>query len=117
MAATNEFPLEEAETTTAAAAEPLREAGSFFSNFETSLTLVIFLFALVAIGFFYILIRTERATPFLLRIYVIIILVFSSLLIVSSSYSTHQIAPVIGFFGTVAGYLLGRSERKDADAD
>ena len=92
-------------------AAPLREAGSFFSQGEFTLTLIILVFGLVAIGAFYLLARTEKMTPYLMRIYVVIIIVFGTLLVVSSSYTTEQISPVVGLFGTLAGYLLGRSER------
>lgn len=98
---------------TPADAADLREAGSFFSQGELQLTLIIFVFGLIAMIVFYLLTRTERATLFVLRIFVVIILVFGTLIVVSSSYSTQQIAPVVGFFGTIAGYLLGRSERQN----
>lgn len=93
----------------------MRETGSFFSQSEIGLTLLIFVFALLALGLFYLLVRTGKASPFLMRVYVIIILIFGTLLVVSSAYATDQIAPVVGFFGTIAGYLLGKSEKRDAD--
>jgi hypothetical protein len=42
----------------------------------------------------------------------ILILVFSVFLVVAG-YDDKQIAPVLGLLGTVAGYLLGKSERGD----
>ena len=48
-----------------------------------------------------------------LRIYVITIIVFGTLAIVAAGYSSEQVAPVMGLFGTIAGYILGRSERRD----
>jgi hypothetical protein len=87
------------------------EAGQLTTWFELNLTKLIFLFGLVALIFLYLAARSDRCTPFLLRIYVITILVFGSLLVVSSAYSTEQIAPVVGFFGTIAGYLLGKGDR------
>jgi hydrogenase/urease accessory protein HupE len=95
----------------AAAASPMREAGSFFSQGEFTLTLILFTFGVIAIAAFYMLARSDKGTPFIMRIYVIIVIVFGTLLIVSSSYTTQQIAPVVGLFGTIAGYLLGRSDR------
>lgn len=89
----------------------MAETGSPFSFAELQLTLIILLFGLISSGIFYMLVRSGKATNFLMRIYVINILVFGSLLVVSSGFGTDQIAPVIGFFGTIAGYLLGRSER------
>jgi hypothetical protein len=99
-----------------AAAADRAEVGSLFSVGEIQLTMVIFVFGLIALFVFYLLIRTGKSTPFLMRIYVVIILVFGTLLVVSSAYSTQQIAPVVGFFGTIAGYLLGRSERPNDPA-
>ena len=73
------------------------------------------IFGLISLTVFYFLLRLERATPYTLRLFVIIILVFGTLMVVSSAYTTDQIAPIVGFFGTIAGYLLGRTERKDND--
>jgi hypothetical protein len=57
------------------------------------------------------LVRKPPVNAFVLRIFVITILVFGSLLVVSTGYVTEQITPIIGFFGTIAGYLLGRGDR------
>jgi hypothetical protein len=90
-------------------------SADFYSLGELRLTVIILFFGLVAIAVYYALLRHERATPYALRIFVIIILIFGTLLVVSSAYSTDQIAPVVGFFGTIAGYLLGRTERNSHD--
>jgi hypothetical protein len=87
------------------------DAGSLSSWSELRLTIVILVFALAALTILYLLVRKEQASPFVLRIFVITILVFGSLLVVSTGYVTEQITPVIGFFGTIAGYLLGRGDR------
>lgn len=104
------------ETITPADAAALAGDASLYSAGELKLTLVIFVFGMVAMLGFAMILRTRRATPFVLRMYVIIILVFGTLLVVSSAYTTAQIAPVVGFFGTIAGYLLGRTENKSASA-
>jgi hypothetical protein len=85
--------------------------GNLFSWQEIQISTIIFIFAIIALILFYIMVKNERATPFILRIYVIVILVFGTLFVVSASYNTQLVAPVIGFFGTIAGYLLGRSDR------
>lgn len=87
--------------------------GSPFSLQEIQLTIIIFIFGLIATGVFYFLVKTKQATPYLMRIYVVIILIFGSLLVVSSGYAINQTAPIIGLFGTITGYLLGRSENSD----
>ena len=115
MATMDDIPVASPQPIGAREAAAVREAGDFFSLGEFQLTLIIFLFGLIALGVFTLLLRSGRATPYVMRIFVIIILIFGTLLVVSSSYSTEQIAPVVGFFGTIAGYLLGRSERQIDD--
>lgn len=87
--------------------------GNDFSLEEIQLTLIIFVFGLIATGIFFLLVKSKQATPYLMRIYVVIILIFGSLLVVSSGYAINQTAPIIGLFGTITGYLLGRSDRSD----
>ena len=108
-----ELPVEAPEPIAPAEAARLVEVGTLNSVTEQGLTLIIFAFGLIALALFYFVLKSGRATPFLMRIYVIIILIFGTLLVVSSAYSTDQIAPVVGFFGTIAGYLLGRTDRPD----
>lgn len=92
-------------------AQALAGGLSLHSMGELRLTLLIFVFGLIALAVFYLILRHNKSNPFVLRMYVIIILIFGTLLIVSSAYTTAQIAPVVGFFGTIAGYLLGRTDR------
>jgi hydrogenase/urease accessory protein HupE len=77
------------------------------------LTVIILVFGLIALGFLYAIARRPQTTPMVLRIYVITIIVFGTLAIVAAGYSSEQVAPVMGLFGTIAGYILGRSERKE----
>jgi hypothetical protein len=110
---TDNLPEQVPEQVPASAAAGKVEAGSLSSLFELNLTIIIFVFGLLALILLYLMIRNERTTPFVMRIYVITILIFGSLLVVSSAYTTEQISPVIGFFGTIAGYILGRGDRPD----
>lgn len=111
MAAMNDVPVQAPSDIGAHAAAQVSQAGGLFSLGEFQLTIVIFVFGLISLVAFLMMVRGEKATPYMMRLYVIIILVFGTLLVVSSSYSTEQIAPVVGFFGTIAGYLLGRTDR------
>jgi hydrogenase/urease accessory protein HupE len=88
--------------------------GGFFDFGELKLTLVIFVFGIAALVVFYLLLKAERSTPFTLRLYVVMLIVFGTLLVVSSGYSSEELTPVVGLFGTIAGYLMGRAERSDA---
>jgi hypothetical protein len=47
------------------------------------------------------------------KITVLIILSLSSLILIIGGYAKEQIVPVIGFFSTVAGFLLGSREQAD----
>lgn len=105
----------EIETVLAGDEARIDSAADFLTLGELRMTIIILIFALVSIGFFYLLQKHEKATPFTLRIFVIIILVFGTLLVVSSAYTTDQIAPIVGFFGTIAGYLMGRTEGEIGD--
>ncbi len=110
---TDNLPVAEPDKVPASEAIQHVQAGNLSSLLELNLTLVILFFGLLALLLLYLMVRSEKAGAFELRIYVITILIFGSLLIVSSAYSTEQIAPVIGFFGTIAGYILGRGDRPD----
>lgn len=91
-------------------AAKMAEVGGPHFNQEIQFTLLIILFALVSLLFLYLAAKEGKATPFFLRIYLITIIVFGTLAIVASAYTTEQIAPVVGLFGTIAGYVLGKSD-------
>lgn len=100
------------------------QAGSFFSDRSLLLTFIILFFGLLALVLLYLMIKHERIgraafelREFELRIFTITILVFGSLLVVSAGFGTDQLGPVIGFFGTIAGYILGRGDRPHEPAD
>lgn len=87
------------------------QSGSLFSDRSLYLTLIILFFGLLALGLLYLMVRHDKGGPFELRIFTITILVFGSLLVVSAGFGSDQLGPVIGFFGTIAGYILGRGDR------
>jgi len=104
-------PITAPEQVTPADAIARVQAGGLHTVSENVLTLAIFIFGFVALFVLYLLARNEKASPFVLRIYVITILIFGSLLVVANAYTTNQLAPVMGLFGTIAGYVLGRGDR------
>lgn len=109
-----ELPVEDPETITPVEAARLVDPASFTGIADQGLTLIVFAFGLITLAVFYFILHSGKSTEFLVRMYVIIILVFGTLLVVSSNYSSEQITPVVGFFGTIAGYLLGRGDRTTA---
>jgi hypothetical protein len=45
------------------------------------------------------------------RYFIIIIIVIGTLALITTGFSSDQIAPAAGLFGTLAGYLVGRHDR------
>jgi hypothetical protein len=60
--------------------------------------------------------KTVSADDILKSGAVIIILVATVILIIGG-YNTQQVTPAIGLFGSLLGYLLGRSSRKPERAE
>ncbi len=46
----------------------------------------------------------------ILRMFGFTLIVFGSLILMSAGYSSTQVAPVFGLFGTALGYLLGKTK-------
>jgi UPF0716 family protein affecting phage T7 exclusion len=79
---------------------------------EFLLSVIILLFGTATIYLFYRLLHglnssKEEAT----RMYTVVLIVIGTLLLISAGFSSQQIAPALGLFGTIAGYLLGRADR------
>jgi hypothetical protein len=62
------------------------------------------------------LFKAGRRFDDLLRSFVTILIVVSAVFLVVAGYSEKQIAPVIGLLGTIAGYVLGKSDQRRDDA-
>jgi hypothetical protein len=52
----------------------------------------------------------------IVRIFGILSILSFSMLLMVIGYSNEQLTPVIGLFGAVAGYLLGRDSSKDKES-
>lgn len=50
-----------------------------------------------------------------IRLVSLILIVSGTLFLVTLGYSAQQIAPALGILGTIAGYMLGRSRKDDAE--
>lgn len=73
-------------------------------------------FSSVALIIISVLLWRAGATPRqVLRVFgVMVILAFSALLLVVG-YSNEQLTPIVGLFGAIAGYLLGKDAWDDKD--
>jgi hypothetical protein len=86
-----------------------REVG-LLSKFEFWLSIVIALFgAFVLVLEYRLLSRTQATAAEILRIYGVTLILVGSLFLITAGFSSNQISPVSGLFGTVAGYLLGKA--------
>ena len=70
MAAIPTSPPVDPEPISAAEASRTSQAGDLFMSGEFRLTLIIFVFGLVAVGVFYLIQRHDKSTPYTLRIFV-----------------------------------------------
>lgn len=92
---------------------------SFLSDFEHWLTLVILAFGAFVLLVEYLLLRhAKRSSYDLMQLFAVNLIITGTLVMISAGYSAEQIAPALGLFGTIAGYLLGRrSSSGDSDDD
>jgi quinol-cytochrome oxidoreductase complex cytochrome b subunit len=78
---------------------------------------VVLIFGLVILFLIAWVMRKTVVSPdSILRIFGTIIIIISSIFLVVSGYSEQQIVPVIGLLGTVAGYLLGKSNSNNSES-
>jgi len=91
------------------------KAGSIFADKNLTLTYVILTFGLLALVLLFFLARRHdghsELRQFELRIFTVTILIFGSLLVTAADFNSDKLTPLIGFFGTIAGYILGRGDR------
>lgn len=82
---------------------------TILSDFEILLSGAILLFGVLVVGAEYQLLRKVPVTPDeALRVYSITLIVVGTLFSITAGFDSNQIAPAMGLFGTIAGYLLGR---------
>ena len=94
--------------------EEQKNGRSFLTGFEQWLTLVILLFgALVLLAEYLLLRQTQKTSYELMQLFAVNLIITGTLVLISAGYSASQIAPALGLFGTIAGYLLGRRSNND----
>jgi membrane associated rhomboid family serine protease len=73
--------------------------------------------ALIALGMEFILLRrmANLKAEDALRVFAVTLILIGTLFFIAAGFDSTQIAPAMGLFGTVAGYLLGKSiDRKES---
>jgi hypothetical protein len=77
-----------------------------------NLSMLVLGFGLIIIGLETLLIFTKKISEEnIVRFIIVTLIIISALFLITAGYSNNQIAPAIGLLGTVAGYLLGKTEK------
>ena len=59
--------------------------------------------------------RSKASAQDILRVFGILTIIGVSALLLITGYSNDQLTPIIGLFGAIAGYLLGKDSNKKGD--
>jgi hypothetical protein len=82
---------------------------NFLSSTEGQLALVVIgLGVAIALALTIILIKKEASADDAIRAYALVLIIIGTMVLICAGYSNDQIAPAVGLFGTIAGYLIGR---------
>lgn len=85
------------------------------SSMEFWMSAMVLLFGLLVFLLEYLVLTKNnlKITSYnILSIFSITLIVIGTMFLLTSAYSVRQIAPAMGLFGTIAGYLLGRGSIK-----
>lgn len=98
----------------ASAAENAIESQMTSREFRLSVLIVVFGIIISLIQ--YLLLRSivKEKTEIITRTFTITLIVVGTMFLIAAGYRTEQISPALGLFGTIAGYLLGRSDQASA---
>jgi hypothetical protein len=84
------------------------------SSIELWLAFAIILFGFIVLCMqFFLLKRATHTEPDdILRLFTVTIIIIGTLALIAIGYSSQQIAPALGLFGTILGYLLGKADER-----
>ena len=78
------------------------------------LTISLLTFAVISLSLSMILMWRSNATPHqILRVFGVLCIISVSALLLIVGYGNEQLTPIIGLFGAIAGYLLGKDSNTD----
>jgi len=113
-------PVSEAVTAPAKAElPPVSRSSEFLSEPEVRLTIAVALIGLIALALEYLLLRRIKnlQAEEALRVFGVTLILIGTFFFVAAGFGAQQIAPALGLFGTIAGYLLGRAAGKGERSD
>ena len=83
------------------------------TRFEFWLSLIILAFGAIVVAVQYALLRKRSFDGNdILRVFGVTLIVVGTLFLITAGFGDKQIAPAMGLFGTLAGYLLGKASRE-----
>jgi uncharacterized membrane protein YfcA len=93
--------------------------GRFLSSFEGIISIIVAAIGLIALLMEYMLLQKipKLKAEDTLRVYAVTLIVIGTLFFVTAGFDSNHVAPAMGLFGTVAGYLLGRSIDRNGDQE
>jgi multisubunit Na+/H+ antiporter MnhF subunit len=99
---------------------PVNEPGTYVGSMPSLLSDREFILSIVAITFglvvlileYKLLIRANTSGDQVLKVLIVSTIIVATMFIISAGYTSEQIGPAMGLFGTIAGYLLGRGEKQ-----
>jgi uncharacterized membrane protein len=101
----SEVPANELETSNKA--QPVRSYREFLMGCS------VLIFGIVTLLLEYMLIKNrDFKSDEILRLFTTTFIIISTLFLITVGYTTTIISPVIGLYGTVIGYLLGKGDSK-----
>jgi membrane associated rhomboid family serine protease len=90
---------------------------NYLGSFEFIITIMVAAIGLIALAMEFLLLRSvgDLKAEDALRVFAVTLIIIGTLFFITAGFNSTQIAPAMGLFGTVAGYLLGRSiDRKES---
>lgn len=80
------------------------------TRFEFWLTLLVVSFGVIVVGVQFFLLKKSRTSgDDILKVFGVTLIIVGTLALITAGFSDKQIAPAMGLFGTISGYLLGRA--------
>ncbi|MEI7614907.1 MAG: hypothetical protein WCK63_18560 [Betaproteobacteria bacterium] len=93
--------------------DELKTKYAVLSSYEFVLSLAVLCFGILTILLEIYLIKSKKiSSDNLVKFVVVTLIITGTLFLITAGYNNNQIAPAAGLFGTIAGYLLGKSSPK-----
>lgn len=107
----SESKLDTANTTPVSQASSGRQL-KVLSSLEFWLSILVLIFGCIVLTLEYMQLRNINVTAEeSLRIYAVTLIIIATLFSITAGFDAIQVAPAMGLFGTIAGYLLGKGTK------